>query len=364
MVHLIRFRIYYALFLTLFFITACKKENNTSQNENDSVLVKYVQNNIDTTVDYYFTSTYKPDNPLYQPVLAIQRERWDIAVPLLEKLVKENNPDAMYWLATISGGSIFSGDLKAKLFEKSAELGNPYAALRLNEGSDDCETYLKGICSREWGKKAEELFENRASEGDLKSKYFLQKLEGKKVNNLLEIGIENAKHGYFYPLYEYVFYTRNLNLDLKKNLYRIMVKNHFTPVANLMYLNYRIDNLNNEFYIDMLDDLEMFDGVWNAKVSFYESFIEKKPTVDYIKNYIESSFILELIKKGNYSSLDSSIDKTNVDISYGNSILSENGLSLLDGSNINKIKNDAVNKINNLKPIIFIDEFYYSMDKL
>ncbi|QMV15839.1 SEL1-like repeat protein [Vibrio spartinae] len=159
--------------------------------------------------DPYISSTYRPGDPLYEPVLAIQRERWDIAQKLLQPLVEQGNADAMYWLAHISGGSIYAGKEIARLFRKSAELGNPYAALRLDVSSEDCSLYLRGYCDPKWGKIGRKLLQERAEQGDKKAAYYLLQYDensSEEVHKKLEqLVTENAKNHYYQPLMRLIY---------------------------------------------------------------------------------------------------------------------------------------------------------------
>ncbi|WP_415846697.1 tetratricopeptide repeat protein, partial [Vibrio aerogenes] len=157
--------------------------------------------------DPYIASTYRPENPLYQPVLEIQRHRWDIAEKLLEPLAEKGNADAMFWLAEITYGSPYRSSRAAHLYQKSAELGNPYAALRLDADNSDCQRFMFGYCKEKWGKLGRKLLKQRADNGDLKAAYYLLKLDidvysdSAEVHKKLEqLVTENAKQHYYQPL--------------------------------------------------------------------------------------------------------------------------------------------------------------------
>ena len=259
-------------------LAGCKDEKKIEPFKSDeSIIINFIDNNKSKTVDYYASSSYKPSDVLYEPVLAIQRKRWDLALPLLEKLVKEKNPDAMFWLASISGGSVFSGAKMAKLFEESALLGNPYAALRLDVSSHDCDSYLHGYCNEKWGKYARTILEKRAKEGDVKAEYHLAILNGARYIDTLELSLKNADKGYFYPLYNYISYNTNLKLEVREKLYSFMINNNSSLVARLMNANLELDMLDYSFYSASWDALKIYGGAWLPIFDINDKFFERKP---------------------------------------------------------------------------------------
>ncbi len=206
--------------------------------------------------DPYISSTYRPGDPLYEPVLAIQRERWDIAKKLLQPLVEQGNADAMYWLAHISGGSIYAGKEIARLFRKSAELGNPYAALRLDVSSEDCSLYLRGYCDPKWGKLGRKLLQERAEKGDKKAEYYLLQYDensSEEVHKELErLVTENAKNHYYQPLIRMMidynsqsyltYFQKSKELSNKKRkliseIALLAVNNNFPPAMYNIFYN-------------------------------------------------------------------------------------------------------------------------------
>lgn len=343
-------------------LCSCDTANKKlSYKEKEGKIVTFVDKLDSVNRNYYAASTYKPDDELYNPVLAIQRKRWDIAIPLLEKLVNKNNPDAMYWLAEISGGSIFSGKDKANLFKRSAELGNPYAALRLNIGAEDCNTYLKGYCSKEWGDKASKILKDRANKGDIKAKYHLSLLNGNNYDDDLELVLKNAEKHYYYPLIYFIEYDNNLSPELRKKLYNIMVNNYFVPVAELMYLNLSRDSFGYEYYESNLKRLAYSDGVWLSISAINSKFFEIKPNREYIKKMIISNFINNIEDKS--EKLNHGFNEVSLDIDYlvdyYNSLLKSNNLDIISKDDLDALNKEALDILNNTKPIIYIDEYFY-----
>ena len=343
-------------------LCSCKDEYKHVENNNpEEEVSNYITESKNKEFEYYASSTYKPSDDLYLPVLAIQRKRWDLAIPLLEKLVDNNDPDAMYWLASISGGSIFSGEKMANLFKKSAILGNPFSALRLDINSDDCNSYLRGYCDEKWGVKAREILRDRAEKGDYKAKYYLQVLNKSKNIKDLDLAIKNAKNNYYYPLYDYLIFNSDISTDRRKDLYNIMIKARFSPVGKLMSYNFDIDNFNYSFYENGFNYLVNSGGVWGAIFGVNRRFLEKEPDAKYIRNIAFSYFVRDMIK--NSSEINVGFKKEDIKsydmVDYLNSFLEGDKLPTVSDSEKKEIANEALLKIANTKPVIYIDEFFF-----
>ena len=350
------------LFFSLVFLISCKDNNKYIQRNNPGKeLFNYIKEYKNKELSYYSSSTYKPSDDLYLPVLAIQRKRWDIAIPLLEKLVDKNDPDAMYWLASISGGSIFSGYKMADLFKRSAMLGNPYSALRLDINADDCDSYLRGYCDEKWGIKARKILEDRSKKGDYKSEYYLQVLDKSKYRKDLDLAIKNAKNNYYYPLYDYLIYNSDISKDIRKYLYRIMINARYSRVGQLMSYNFDIDNFSYSFYENGLDYLVGSGGVWSSIFGINRKFLEKQPDARYVRKIALSYFVMDMIKGS--SDLNNSFKKKDIKsydmVDYLNSSLKNDKLPIVSDSEKKQIANEALNNISNTKPVIYIDEFFY-----
>ncbi|WP_038181610.1 hypothetical protein [Vibrio rhizosphaerae] len=168
-------------------------------------LLKMAEESQPFNPDPYISSTYRPGDPLYEPLLYIQRHRQGKAEELLKPLVEQGNADAMYWLAQITyDDSYYSSGPAAKLFQKSAELGNPYAALRLDSNNRECQMFMSGYCDQKWGKLGRKLLQERAEKGDKKAEYYLLQYDensSEEVHKELEqLVTENAKNHYYQPL--------------------------------------------------------------------------------------------------------------------------------------------------------------------
>ena len=348
-------------------LCSCNNENDKINRVSDKEKIfKFLDRHKNDEFSYYDSSSIKPGDKLYVPVLAIQRKRWDIALPLLEDLVKDNNPDAMYWLASISGGSALSGVKMAALFEKSANLGNPYAALRLNSGAKDCDLYLRGYCNKKWGDKAKDILAKKASSGDVRAEYQLAILNGKSVNDTLDLALKNANDDYFFPLYNYLDYNYSLDSITRKKLYEFMTKKMFAPVGRLMFLNFIRDSFESSYYDERFSTLESTDFIWNSVYNINTRLFNKKPDRKYIKNIIRAKFVLEALK--NSDDIDSHFterDIKDVNIAgYFNIELQENKIDPINDKELNILKEEALSVVNKLKPIVFIDQFYFEPDTL
>ncbi|MBF9003445.1 SEL1-like repeat protein [Vibrio nitrifigilis] len=344
-------------------ITACDDNNpKTVSFDINKEIISFIHEDLNNSEidDYYITSTYKPRDKLYKPVLYIQRERWDLAIPLLKELVQENNADAMYWLASISGGSVLSGKKMAMLFERSANLGNPYAALRLDSGAKDCDSYLRGYCSKKWGKKARKILESRAKKGDIKSEYQLAIINGVNYRDTLKLALKNAKNNYYYPLYKYIEYSRYLSVDTRKELYNLMIDKNFTPVGQLMNLNFSMDNLSYEFYSKAFIKLKFNSDFWYSNYNINSKLFDKYKKRIYALNVVKGTFIIDLIKS---SDSEGNINPDSVKykeiVKSFNSDLDELGLDTIKQQEIKDIKSESIKISNNFKPLIYIDEFNY-----
>ncbi|MDA0149891.1 hypothetical protein [Vibrio sp. LaRot3] len=167
----------------------------------------------------YFYSTYSPEDELYEPVLAIQQERAYDAVDKLEELAAQDNADALYWLAIITyKSSAFSEQTGAELFERSAKLGNPYAALMLDENNYECKTSMPSHCDKKWGVLAKELLIEREKNGDLEALYSLipkqlDKASKQDHEKLDKLAYEGFNQGYLLPLYTLVFIYQTFDSD-------------------------------------------------------------------------------------------------------------------------------------------------------
>ncbi|PSV21136.1 MULTISPECIES: hypothetical protein [unclassified Photobacterium] len=145
-------------------LTGCSKAT-TPQQADIAVFEQFLSENpissINPSID--IASIYQPGDPLFEGVLNIQRKLWGEAEKALQPLADKKNPEAMYWLATITyGSSIYDTPKAGKMLIEAAELGNPYAALFFSPDSRYCNMYFKNQCSEKWVEKAQKLFAEQA----------------------------------------------------------------------------------------------------------------------------------------------------------------------------------------------------------
>ncbi len=186
-------------------------------------LTSFINAEKPTNPNLYAASTFQPDDSLYDAIIAIQEGRWYDAGELLKPLVAQGNADAMFWLADITyRSSAFSGGAGAELFKKSAELGNPYAAIRLSPefNSYQCKMRIQAYCDKEWGKIGLDILQERATTGDVKAAYaylFYTRFDRTNFdyfNQFLDVVEDGIKKNYYRPLRQLVFMyqtRRNLN---------------------------------------------------------------------------------------------------------------------------------------------------------
>ncbi|KJF92175.1 hypothetical protein UB39_21850, partial [Photobacterium angustum] len=149
-------------------------------------------------------SIYRPGDPLFKAVLGIQRKRLDIAEKELTPLAKNKQPEAMFWLAKVIYRSGINDKAKAyDLLRVSAE-SYPYSAMALSSNDEQCQMYFPSKCSKEWTKKARNLFAEQAKTGDVRAVYYSTILKPDLTHEQYINAIINAaKNHYYYPLVEY-----------------------------------------------------------------------------------------------------------------------------------------------------------------
>ncbi|SHI04892.1 hypothetical protein VA7868_01380 [Vibrio aerogenes CECT 7868] len=307
--------------------------------------------------DPYIASTYRPENPLYQPVLAIQRHRWDIAEKLLEPLAEKGNADAMFWLAEITYGSPYRSSKAAHLYQKSAELGNPYAALRLDVDNSDCQRFMSGYCKEKWGKLGRKLLKERADKGDVKAGYYLlrDKLltteeEHKKLESLVTA---NAKNHYYRPLADLLKrYLKGYYFDRKEplssenkrlviQLMKLAVNNNYVPLMSEIIFDDDI-SVTSEYMEKMINKRNELDISVTVCREFYPVG-EDKPRINVIK------------LAGCAIASDQEVNRYH-DFNMVKSNLKYNDYPPLSEAELSQAKHIADNIIKNMTPVIYIDE--------
>ena len=189
-------------------------------------------------------SIYKPGDALFNAVWGVQRRRWDIAEKELKPWVEKNDPEAMFWMASIIYGSSILDTPKAKrLFMESAKLGNPYAALFFSPKNNECQLYYSDVCSEEWVNKAQALFSEQAKKGDIRGIYYSKVLNNPTHEEYVQAVIEAAENHYYYPLVEYANKTvrkHEPNKDMEKMAIKLLQYSryhNFVPAIDILSTN-------------------------------------------------------------------------------------------------------------------------------
>ncbi|WP_052666717.1 hypothetical protein [Photobacterium angustum] len=202
-------------------------------------------------------SIYQQGDPLFEGVLNVQRRLWGKAEKALQPLADKKNPEAMYWLATITyGSSIYETPKAGKMLIEAAELGNPYAALFFSPDSRYCNMYFKNQCSEKWVEKAQKLFAEQAENGDVRAVYYSTILKPDLTHEQYINAIINAaKNQYYYPLVEYSNNLRKAedsNQEMKElaiELLNYARFNNFVPaIESLMKIEGKHKRMNGSLY--------------------------------------------------------------------------------------------------------------------
>ncbi|KJG04574.1 hypothetical protein UB33_17900 [Photobacterium angustum] len=236
-------------------LNGCSKAT-TPQQADIAVFEQFLSENplssISSSIDV--ASIYMPGDPLFESVLYIQRNLWAEAKKQLEPMAKSQNPDAKFWLASITWGTgIKNNPMAKKLYMESAEQGNPYAALFFSPKNDICQMYYSSECSEKWVGKAQKLFAEKAKTGDVRAVYYSTTLKPDLTHEkYIDAVIQSAEKHYYYPLVEYA--NKIINED-KPN------KNMEAMAVDL--LNYaRFNN-----FVPAIESLMSFEGKYQRTQS-------------------------------------------------------------------------------------------------
>lgn len=137
-------------------------------------LISIADKNQTANLNIDAANTFQRSDPIFEAIIAIQQERWGEARELLTPLAEQGNADALFWLGDLTyRRNAFSGWEGAELFEKSAKLGNPYAAIKLSPryNSPGCERRMGSYCKEKWGELGLDILRKKADAGDIKAAY-------------------------------------------------------------------------------------------------------------------------------------------------------------------------------------------------
>ena len=301
----------------------------------------------------------------YNYLLALQLKRWDLAKETLKKLSDKKDAEATYWLAYISGVSVFSGSSMFDLFRKSANLGDPYAALQLTEDGDYCTTYLKPYCDDSWYDKAKVIFEEKFNKGSasLLDRFYYEFVFKKNylTKDIAEIIVSNIKVGEFSPLVKYSEYILD-NFDLSDD-----EKDKLIKILNIANSNNYYPSLRLSYYYDELGfdkksivDRALLSGGYCLICSDY--FTKHNSRENIIKNGI-NNVVKDTLEDAD--SIDKSFEKKDLvfksaiyNVNYS---LDENQYNNLSESEKKYILKNALEKLNFYKIKININQYDYGL---
>ncbi|PSW81617.1 hypothetical protein [Photobacterium angustum] len=243
-------------------LTGCSKAT-TPQQADIAVFEQFLSDNpissINPSID--IASIYQPGDPLFEGVLNIQRKLWGKAEKTLQPLADKKNPEAMYWLATITyGSSIYDTPKAGKMLMEAAELGNPYAALFFSPDSRYCNMYFKKQCSEKWVEKAQKLFAEQAKTGDVRAVYYSTILKPDLTHEQYINAIINAADNhYYYPLVEYSNILRkseSSNQEMKEIAIELLnyarFYNFVPAIESLMKIEGKHKRMNGSIYKELM----------------------------------------------------------------------------------------------------------------
>ncbi|PMN64215.1 hypothetical protein BCT27_24880 [Enterovibrio norvegicus] len=334
--------------------------------------------------DPYAASRYRPEDPLYAPLLAIQYGDKEKAETLLAPLVEQGDSEAMFWLAEITyGQSIYSGETAGKLLTKAAELGNPYAAIKLDTRDIECIQYMGYHCSEEWGEKGRAALKKLASAGDPRAGYAIYlhdtmlkggyspttTVDEESFNILAKAAVDGAKNNYYHPIITLLdIYQRNFGYpiwmrsneskrdryllsdkdrEIIKDLYIFMANNNDSYATNI-YLYYE-NSLLEQDYIDH-QILRMLP-IW-SNASDYSPVFARKAQND-----------REALILGAAWALVDDFNRNDHNLKYGrqmrkfnHTVTYEFNQKSLDDSELEKAHKISLKLRKNLTPMIYLDE--------
>ncbi|WP_434996539.1 hypothetical protein ACRZ5S_07535 [Vibrio scophthalmi] len=207
-------------------ITAC----GPNPQDDIPLFKSYIEENINKkSDDPYISSSVKPGDDLYEYLKKLQQGAGDER--LLEPLIKAGNTDAMVWMARTNSNDLEMRAEVLGLLYQAMQAGNPFAALALSNGGEECWLFGKGslssrvgqsigeeiptgigTCSEENWLTAQKGFKELAENGDLRAQYYLLKRQHiddpeetreSRDHHVNEV-IRFAEEYYYQPLMDYV----------------------------------------------------------------------------------------------------------------------------------------------------------------
>ncbi|MGF1911825.1 hypothetical protein L4C38_20630 [Vibrio kasasachensis] len=256
-------------------ITACEP----NPRDDNALFQTFIEENINkTSDDPYISSSVKPGDEMYEFLMELQHGAG--YEHLLEPLIEAGNTDAMVWMARMSSNDVEMRGEVIALLGRAMEAGNPFAALALSDGGEECRWFGKGslstrvgqsigidipehieTCSAENWYRAQQGFKELAEKGDLRAQYYL--LQRQHIDNpdetresrdhhIREI-IRFAEGNYYQPLMDYIqtlvvkesdwlnYIVKYKELDsMVINLLTIAANHNYIPAVNMLInMNYK-----------------------------------------------------------------------------------------------------------------------------
>lgn len=218
-------------------LTACSRDTL----EDIPLFEQYIKENINkSSDDPYISSTVKPGEPMYEYLYKFQQGRGYLS--MIEPLIEQGNTDAMVFKGRIYAKYIEGRGETIALLGRAMAAGDPFAALALSDGGEECRDFGKSsistqfanaigeqlpenieTCSAENWFKAQDGFKKLAEQGDLAAQYYL--LRRQRIDNpdnsreahefyIKEI-IRFAEGHYYRPLMDYVDEIWEINREEK-----------------------------------------------------------------------------------------------------------------------------------------------------
>jgi hypothetical protein len=338
-------------------------------------LESFINENKDLEKDVYLSNAYEPREELYGALLAIQQDKTKQAVDILTPLAEQGDSDAMFWLGEITySSSIFSNG--GEWFVKAAQLGNPYAAIKLSPEfniSYDCERWLSTYCDEKWGSIALRLLNDKAKKGDVKAEYAalyytrFSNRDADYFDSFIQVVEKGMEHNYFTPLRNLVYmYQTRTSLSPFNNDVIPLNKMEKELLARLLFIGANNNdlpsiNLINERYLNFLPEQKAFDQVVQQNLPLIDSNYAFIAFDYFIREYKQTTNNrLSLVKGYAYALL---FDKYIGDLGpYGTyrgiyeSEVSDNNIGSLTPEEIESATTIFESISRASKPSIFIDE--------
>lgn len=294
---------------------------------------------------------------LFDPVFSMNKIGSD---ETLRELAEKGNPDALYWYATsLESKNIIKHAESYNYYKKAAEMGNPYAMLRISgevgRSKYDCEI-IGWPCNSEWeGKAIDKLIELK-DQGDVKAYYYYNKYSGTIFSLLNPFGdhmteeemiVYAAEREYYTPLISYISRRTKTPEKVSDEMISVLDKAASKGFSPALY--FRGDSFSRGLSYESKIEL-LKKAAHNGYIPSYGtiSYLARKQSNDYITayTYLYLEYLVTGQKSANLNSKDSYLYK----------------FSSLSEIEIKEAIEKAEELYKNVEPEIYFDEgnFFYS----